>query len=99
MLVAACGGGATNPVAVDYHGVNKKAQGAAVLRLLDTAPNPGTDTALVSHQNTVQNATSRPAPPEGGAEIYQPRPGAAPLLVTELSPADWSALAKTSPGH
>jgi phosphohistidine phosphatase SixA len=86
-------------VAADYHGVNQKAQGAAVLKMLGTAPSPGTDTALVSHQNTVQNATGLPAPPEGGAEIYQPRPGTTPLLAAELSPADWSALAKTSPGH
>jgi phosphohistidine phosphatase SixA len=88
-----------NLVAAGYHGASRKVQDAAVLKLLDTAPTPGTDTALVSHQNTVQNATGLPAPPEGGSEIYQPRPGTTPLLVAELSPADWSALATTSPGH
>ena len=88
-----------NLVAADYHGVNQKAQDAAVLKLLNTPPKPGTDTVLVSHQNTLENATGLPAPPEGGAEIYQPHPGTTPLLVAELSPADWSALAKTSPGH
>jgi phosphohistidine phosphatase SixA len=87
-----------NLVPVYYHGVNKKAQAAAVRELFNTPPRPGTDTALVSHMDTVQNA-GLPAPPEGGSEIFQPRPGKTPLLVTELSPADWSALARTSPGH
>lgn len=81
-------------VAADYHGVNQSQQDPAVLKLLNTVPKAGTDTALVTHQNTLQNATGIPTPAEGGAEIYRPQPTAAPLLVAELSPADWTALAR-----
>lgn len=79
-------------VAADYHGVNRAAQEATVLKLINTVPRTGTDTALITHQNTLQNATGVPSPPEGGAEIYRPQPGDRPVLVAELSPADWTTL-------
>jgi phosphohistidine phosphatase SixA len=79
-------------VAADYHGVRRVTQDAAVLTLINTVPRAGTDTVLVTHQNTIQNATGIPSPPEGGTQIYRPQPAGRPLLIAELGPADWTTL-------
>jgi broad specificity phosphatase PhoE len=79
-----------------YPGVNHARQAAQVRALLNTRPQPGTDTGLVTHANTLRNA-KMPVPAEGGAVIYKPRPGHQPLMVAELSPTQWTGLAKASP--
>ncbi len=79
-------------VAADYHGVNRASQDIAVLKLINTVPRAGTDTVLMTHQNTLQNTTGISSPPEGGAEVYRPQAADRPLLVAELSSVDWTAL-------
>jgi phosphohistidine phosphatase SixA len=83
-------------IAAGYPGVNHARQDAQVRALLNTRPQRGTDSGLVTHANTLRNAKI-PVPAEGGAEIYKPRPGHQPLMVAELSPAQWTGLAKASP--
>lgn len=84
-------------VPVTGPGVTPTEQQAAILHLLSTPPPAGGDTVLIGHGDSMQAATRVPEAAEGGAEIYQPRPGQPPLLVARLDPAGWTTLAHTHP--
>ena len=75
-------------------GANTKA-GAAVRRLVDSAPGTGTDTFLVTHKTNMADAFGKEAGDvlEGEAFVYKASSAGPATLVGRIKAADWSAQA------
>ncbi len=86
---AASTSGMANPT-----GTNAKA-GAAVRRLVDAAPKPGTDTVLVTHKPNMADAFGKTAGDvqEGEAFVYKASGSGPATFVGRIKATDWAAQA------
>ena len=80
-----------DPLPADVRELNKK----ALQRLLATAPPPGTNTILVSHQPNLKDAADVDLTVEGGAVILRSVDGA-PVVVALVLPSEWTSLAQAA---
>jgi phosphohistidine phosphatase SixA len=75
----------------------KHARGGAVRQRLATAPEPGTNSVLLTHTGTLLYSFGLDARPEGIAHVFRPGPAGTSVYLGLLLPEDWVRLAAASP--
>jgi phosphohistidine phosphatase SixA len=75
----------------------KHQRGRDVRKLLGTAPEPGTNSVLLTHTGTLLYSFGLDSKPEGIAHVFQPGPAGTSLYLGRLAPEDWARLAGPEP--
>src|SRR5262245_4224820 len=71
----------------------KHRRGLDVRKLLATAPEPGTNTVLLTHTGTLLYALGLASKPDVIAHVFQPGPAGTSVYLGSLTPEEWPRLA------
>src|SRR5262245_52728840 len=71
----------------------KHQRGRDVRKLLATAPEPGTNSVLLTHTGTLLYSFGLDSTPEGIAHVFQPGPAGTSIYLGSLAPEDWTRFA------
>jgi phosphohistidine phosphatase SixA len=80
---------------ISYDADETRRLAASLRRLLAAVPEPGSNSAIVSHSANLYEAAGIFAKPEGAAYIFRPKADGGFEAVARLLPEDWSEAARS----
>jgi hypothetical protein len=78
-------------------GAAKEARAKQIRDMLNTAPEPHTNSVLITHTGTLLYTFGLQTRPEGIAHVFRPAEYGPPGYIGRVTPDDWSQLAGAEP--